>query len=267
MYNYLKYLGYVIASAYFGLYNLILYNSVYQLCLSNTLTNVQMVFMSFLVYWFGLKEAFTYLLLLTVYNKLNYITELISKFNNNYKLNEYFTQGNNFIQEQYSEYTDPYVELLNEHLDVFFVKIYNKLNNNEKYLLLTNKLNILKDKVSPYFDQLNESTKTPEEIPQVNMNMNFEEFMKNQPNMNIPNVNLENMLADMQNSKINKDPQFQDLLTKLNDVTKLANTLETLNNDMIDNTNGTGDQPLNRAQKRLMKKTQKKQDKKRLITN
>ena len=89
--------------------------------------------------------------------------------------------------------------------------------------------------------------------------------INNQPNANAPNINLENMLVEMQQSEINKDPQFQDLLKKLDDVTKLANTLETLNNE---NTDGdTDDQPLNRAQKRLMKKLQKKQDKKRLVTN
>lgn len=156
MYNYLKYLGYVIASAYFGLYNLILYNSIYQLCLNNTLTNIQMVFMSFLIYLFGIKEAFTYLLLLTVYNKLYYITELINKLNDNYKLNDYFAKGHNYAQINYNEYLNPYVELLNEHLNEFFVKIYDKINNNEKYLLLTNKFGILKKKlVHIWFNLMN----------------------------------------------------------------------------------------------------------------
>ncbi|ARF11366.1 hypothetical protein Klosneuvirus_1_223 [Klosneuvirus KNV1] len=267
MYNYLKYLGYVIASAYFGLYNLILYNSIYQLCLNNTLTNIQMVFMSFLIYLFGIKEAFTYLLLLTVYNKLYYITELINKLNDNYKLNDYFAKGHNYAQINYNEYLNPYVELLNEHLNEFFVKIYDKINNNEKYLLLTNKFGILKEKISPYMVQFNEPSKLPE-TPQ--LNLNFEDFIKNvnsQPNINNPNINFENMLAEIQNSEINKDPQFQDLLNKLNNVTNLANSLETLNGELGDNANDTDDQPLNRAQKRLMKKIQKKQDKKRVITN
>lgn len=268
MYNYLKYLGYIIASAYFGLYNLILYNSIYQLCLNNTLTNVQMVFMSSLIYLFGIKEAFTYLLLLSVYNKLQYITELINKLNDNYKLNEYFTKGHNYVQLNYNEYMIPYVELLNEHLDEFFITIYDKINNNEKYLLLTNKFNILKEKITPYIEQFNDS---PIISKASQLNINFEDFMKNdnnQPNINshniIPqNINFENMLAEIQNSEINKDPQFQDLLNKLNDVTKLASNLESLNDDIDDVNNiDSVDQPLNRAQKRLMKKLQKKKDKK-----
>lgn len=270
MYNYLKYLGYLVASAYCGLYNLILYNSIYQLCLNNTVINVQMVFMSFLIYLFGIKEAFTYLILLTVYNKLNYITELIGKLNENYKINEYFAKGHNFVQENYNEYLNPYVELLNEHIDGFFVKIYGKINNNDKYLLVKNKIDGLKDKISPYINQLNVQLNEQPKIPETpQLNINFEDFMKNvnnqpnvnMPNINMPNINLENMLVEMQQSEINKDPQFQDLLKKLDDVTKLANTLETLNNE------NTDDQPLNRAQKRSMKKLQKKQDKKRLTTN
>jgi len=266
MYNYLKSVGYIIASAYFGLYNLVLYNSIYQVCLNNTLSNLQMVFMSFLIYFFGIRETFTYLLLLTIYNKLNLITELINNLNDKYKINEYFIKGHNFIQANYNEYMKPYVELLNEHIDGFFVKIYERISNNEKYLFLKNKFNNLTDKITPYLDKLNEPTKI-QETPQ--LNMNFEDFIKNvnqQTNTNSPNINLEGMLTEMQNSEfnVNKDPQFQDLLKKLDDVTKLANTLETLNNDMIDENN---DQPLNRTQKRLLKKIQKKQDKKRLITN
>lgn len=268
MYNYLKYLGYIVASAYFGIYNLILYNSIYQLCLNNTLTNVQIVFMTLLIYLFGIKETFTYLIVLTVYNKLHYITELIDKLNNNYKLNDYFTKGHNYLQTNYNEYMDPYVELLNEQLDGFFIKLYDKISNNEKYIFIMNKFNILKEKISPYLDKINDSS-TISDTPQ--LNMNFEDFIKNvnkQSNTSVPNINFENMLAEMNNSEINKDPQFQDLLNKLNDVTKLANTLENLNNDINDvddvgdNIDNNNDQPLNRAQKRFMKKLQKKQDKK-----
>lgn len=273
MYNYIKYLGYFFGTLYLGLYNSLLYNSIYQLCLNNTLNNIQLVFMTLLIYLFGIRDTFTYLIILTIFNKLQYIKDLIDKFNNNYKLNEYFTKGHNYIQENYNEYMDPYVNFINERLDMFMTDIYAKLNNNEKYLFVKEKVKFVKEVIDPYLDQLEEISMSTEinndTNNNTNVNMNLDEMMKNintqlMMNMNDSNGNLENMMNVLQNPEFDKNQMFQDLVKQLNDVNNLASTLETnnQNNNMNDDNPNDDNQNLNRAQKRFLKKLQKKQDKK-----
>lgn len=261
MYNYLKYFGYTLASTYYGLYKVLLCDSIYKLCLDTNITNLQIVFMSALVFWFGIRDTFTYIAFIAIYNRLQNLNDIMNNFNEKYELNKYANKLHQYIQEQYDEYIELYVSFINEKIDSKINSVYTMMTTNEKYQAYINKLIELKTTIVPYMESVNiyaeenntitDSTNSESVLETTQDQLNMESFLRSMQSQ--PNMNLEAMMSNLKQSELNSNGEINNMLQQLDEFAKLATLIEPINTN---NTTPPGS-PLNRKQKRLLKKMQK----------